>query len=127
MKRLAPVLAVALMAALPACTKELQAPTDTGVCWHMAQIPGGRVRFNKVAENISSVEKCAVALDVMRLRFLGLGGSQQSIYGAYQGQFLFLSNEGVFVGQHINGGRYLLLVPTGDGRLVKPGPMPIQQ
>jgi len=125
MKRLAPVFAVALMA-LPACSKELQAPTNAGVCWHMAQLPGGKVRFNRVAQNVASVERCAVALDAMRLRFLGLGGSQETIIGAYQGQYLFLGGQGIFVSQHLNGGRYLLLVPTGDGRLVKPGAMPAQ-
>jgi hypothetical protein len=125
MRALVPVFALALMA-LPACSKELQAPTDTGVCWHMAQLPDGRVRFNKVAQNAPSIEHCAVDLDAMRLRFLGLGGSQENIMGAYQGQFLFLGNQGVFVSQHLNGGRYVLLVPTGDGRLVKPGAMPVQ-
>ncbi len=125
MKRLAPLLAIAVLA-LPACTKELQAPTDAGVCWHMVQLPDKSVRFNRLAQNIPSVEKCAVALDVMRLRFLGLGGSQTSIYGAYQGQFLFLNTEGVFVAQHLNGARYPLLVPTGDGRLAKPGEQAVQ-
>jgi len=125
MRTLAPVLALALMA-LPACSKELQAPTDTGVCWHMAQLPDGTVRFNKVAQSAQSIENCAVDLDAMRLRFLGLGGSQENIMGAYQGQFLFLGTQGVFVSQHLNGGRYVLLVPTGDGRLVKPGAIPVQ-
>ncbi len=125
MKRLAPVLAIALMA-LPACSKELEAPADRGVCWHMAQKPDGKVQFNRVADKVPSIEKCAVALDVMRLRFLGLGGSHEDIMGAYQGQFLFLGTQGVFVSQHLNGGRYLLLVPTGDGRLVKPGALPAQ-
>ena len=125
MKRLAPLMVLALLG-VSACTKELEAPTDAGICWHMAQLPDGTVRFNKVAQNIPTIEKCAVQLDVMRLRFLGLGGTHEDIVGAYQGQFLFLGSQGVFVSQHLNGGRYLLLVPTGDGRLVKPGSLPAQ-
>ncbi len=62
----------------------------------------------------------------MRLRFLGLGGGNEEIVGAYQGQYLFLGRQGVFLSQSLNGNRYLLLVPTGDGRLAKPGAIPQQ-
>ncbi len=120
MRHAAAILLLGLLA-LSACTKELEAPADRGVCWHMASLPGGKVRFNKVAENRTSVEQCAVALEAMRLRFLGLGGGNEDIVGAYQGQYLFLGRQGVFFSQSLNGNRYLLLVPTGDGRLAKPG------
>ena len=125
MNRLALIL-VAGALALTACSKDPQAPTETGVCWHMAQLPDGHVRFNRLAQNVTSIEKCAVALDAMRLRFLGMGGSHEEIIGAYQGQYLFLGSQGVFISQHLNGARYLLLVPTGDGRLAKPGTVPAQ-
>ncbi len=112
---------------LPACEKKLEAPTDTGVCWHMVTLPDGKVRFNRVAENQDRIEKCAAALEGMRLRFLNLGGNQREIIGAYQGQFLFLTNnQGIFTAGSLDGGRYILLVPTGDGRLARPGAMPIQ-
>ncbi len=120
MNRLAWTLAIAVLA-LSACSKDPEAPTESGVCWHMAQLPDGRVRFNRLAQNVTSIEKCAVALEAMRLRFLGMGGSHENIIGAYQGQYLFLGPQGVFIAQHLNGARYLLLAPTGDGRLAKPG------
>ena len=125
MNRLVLLLAIG-STALAACTKELEAPTNPGVCWHMAPLPDGHVRFNVVARNAPTVEKCAVALEDMRQRFLGLGGNQEEIVGAYQGQFLFLGTRGVFISQRLNGARYPLLVPTGDGRLAKPGVMPVQ-
>ncbi len=125
MRVAAVVLALGLLA-LPACSKELEAPADQGVCWHMVTLPGGKVRFNKLAENKSTVEQCAAALEGMRLRFLGLGGGNEEIVGAYQGQYLFLGRQGVFLSQSLNGNRYLLLVPTGDGRLAKPGAIPQQ-
>jgi hypothetical protein len=125
MNRIALLLAGGLLA-LAGCTKELEAPTDAGVCYHMVQLKDGTVRFNKVAQNVTSVEKCAVALDAMRLRFLAIGGSHQEIMGAYQGQFLFLGPTGVFIAQHVNGARYPLLVPNGEGQLVKPGSAPAQ-
>ena len=111
---------------LAGCEKKLEAPTDQGVCWHMAPLPGGKVRFNKVAENVDQIEKCAAALEAMRLRFLNLGGSNQEITGAYQGQYLFLTTNGIFTAGSLDGGRYILLVPTGDGRLARPGAMPVQ-
>jgi len=130
MSRFGPFLALGLLTlgplGLAACAKQIEAPADRGVCWHMAQLKDGKVRFNKVAENASSVERCAVALEAMRLRFLGLGGGNEEITGAYQGQYLFLGRQGVFFSQSLNGNRYLLLVPTGDGRLAKPGAIPQQ-
>ena len=120
MRPLALLAALGLIA-LPACTKQLEAPTDQGVCWHMAQLKDDKVRFNRLAKNVDSIEKCAVALEAMRMRFLGLGGSNRDIIGAYQGQFLFLQPEGIFIGQSLTSGRYLLLVRTEDGKLAKAG------
>ncbi len=88
----------------------------------MASLPGGKVRFNRVADHLDRLEKCAAALEGMRERFLSLGGSNREITGAYQGQFLFLTPQGVFTATRFNGGRYLLLVPTPDGQsLMRPG------
>ena len=41
--------------------------------------------------------------------------------GAYQGNFVFLQSEGVFVASDMKRARYLALVRTGDGRLAIPG------
>ena len=125
MKRLASVVALGLLLA-PGCAKEVPAPQDQGVCWHMAQLKDGTVKFNRLAQNVPSIEACAVQLEVMRLRFEQLGSPGDNMIGAYQGRFLFLQPEGIFTGERLNGGRYLLLVRTGDGRLAKPGVMPVQ-
>jgi hypothetical protein len=123
-----PPLAFAVLATLGlgACEKKVEAPADTGVCWHMVNLAGGKVRFNKLSQNVPSIERCAADLEAMRLRFAALGSSNDQMIGAYQGQFLFLQPEGIFTGQSLNGGRYLLLVRTGDGRLAKPGVLPVQ-
>ena len=125
-----PVCALALCAlagiSLSACEKRIEAPTDTGVCWHMVSLPDGKARFNKLTQNVPSIERCAADLEAMRLRFSALGQSNDHMIGAYQGQFLFLQPEGIFTGPSLNGGRSLLLVRTGDGRLAKPGVMPVQ-
>ena len=112
--------------ALGGCTKQLEAPTNKGICWHMVMLPGGKARFNKLAQNVTSLEKCAAELEGMRLRFSAFGQSNDHMIGAYQGQYLFLQPEGIFTGTSLNGSRYLLLVRTGDGRLAKPGVLPVQ-
>jgi hypothetical protein len=123
---LAPTLALLSLLALGACEKQLEAPTDTGVCWALAQFPDGKTRFNRLASNQPDLEHCAAQLEIMRLRFRALGSTQTSVTGAYQGQFLFIQPEGVFTAQTYDGYRFPFLVRTGDGRLAVPGAMPVQ-
>lgn len=125
MNRLRPLLAAAALL-LAACSQGVQPPTDSGVCWHMVQLRSGKVRFNRLASNVPSLEACAAQLEAMRQRFAALGASTDQTIGAYQGQFLFLQPEGIFTSQSLDGVHYLLLVRTGDGRLVKPEVMPVQ-
>ena len=105
---------------LAGCQQKIEAPYDKGVCWHMVPLTGGKVRFNKLSENRPSLESCAASLEGMRERFLGLGGSDQNIIGAYQGNFLFLGNTGVFTSTSLTGARWPALVRTSDGRLAIP-------
>ncbi len=111
---------------LAGCTKQIEAPSDRGVCWALAQLPNGGVRFNKLAQNQPDLEHCAAQLEIMRLRFRALGSTQTLLTGAYQGQFIFLQPEGVFTAQTYDGYRFPFLVRTGDGRLAMPGAMPSQ-
>jgi hypothetical protein len=114
---------IAALAALSlcACAKQVEAPTDVGVCWHVVPLTGGKVRFNRLADHQPNIETCAASLEGMRLRFLGLGGQVHDLVGAYQGNFIFLQPEGVFISQSLTGYRYLALVRTEDGRLAMPG------
>jgi hypothetical protein len=122
-----PLLALFAALGLGACQKALDAPMDRGVCWHLAQFPDGKVRFNKLAEGQPDLEHCAAQLEMMRLRFRALGSTQTDITGAYQGQFLFLDPDGVFTAQSYTGYKYPFMVRTGDGRLAVPGAMPEQK
>jgi hypothetical protein len=125
------VLGFAASLALPlaACSSKnkVEAPADHNVCFHVAPLKDGSVRFNKLDENVSNIESCAAALEGMRLKFLRIGGQMQEIAGAYNGQFLFLQKDGVFMSTKYDGSRYLLLVRTGDGRLAMVGAMPQSQ
>ena len=129
MTRWTPLLIAALAAGLglAGCAKQIDAPTNKGVCWHAVPLKNHQMRFNQLSINQPSIENCAGSLEAMRLRFLGLGGPNDEIMGAYQGNFLFLQHEGVFMSPSLTGNRYLLLVRTGDGRLANEGVIPQPQ
>jgi hypothetical protein len=113
--RLYPPIAAALaMLALGACKASIEAPTDAGVCYHFAAIQQGKPKFNVVATGVPDLEHCAGRLEAMRDRFLALGGTNRDIVGAYQGNFLFLGDEGVFTSQSFDGARFPFLVRSGD-------------
>lgn len=109
-------------AALTACGGGVEAPYEPGVCFSVETGDEGEApAFHKLAEDQPQIEHCAARLEEMRLRFLRQGGSRQEVTGAYQGQFLFLDREGVWIGKSLDGSRFFLLARTGDGRLAMPG------
>ncbi len=121
MKLIPLALALLSVTALSACDTSPRPPGDTGVCYHYAQPKGQKPHFNVLARNVPTLEQCAADLEAMRIRFLGLGGNQTDITGAYQSKFLFLERDGIFTADSLNGASYLALVRTGDGRLAPPG------
>ena len=116
----------AALFALGACEKQVEAPMDTGVCWHVVFPKDQPPKFNRLTSSQPNLETCAASLEAMRVKFLRMGGGNETLIGAYQGKFLFLQREGIFTGDTLTGGRYLALVRTGDGRLAIPGAMPSQ-
>jgi hypothetical protein len=107
--------------ALSACQTQVQAPDEAGVCWHMVTLQDGKTRFNPLARNVRDIEHCAAALEAMRLEFNRLGQTNEEVVGGYQGNFVWLEREGVFISQTLNGSRFPAMVRSGDGRLVIPG------
>jgi hypothetical protein len=122
MKRLALTTSVLIALGAAACADGPTAPYDPGVCYHVALPDEGRgePRFNVVATDQPQIEFCAARLEALRLRFLGLGGSNREITGAYQGQFIFIDRAGVSFGKTLTGARFVALARTGDGRLAIP-------
>jgi hypothetical protein len=124
MRQAALVAVLGASAALAACTQQVKAPYDPGVCFVVAQPKEGEkgeVRFNRLADNQPQMEACAARLEEMRIRFLRMGGSQAELVGSYQGKFLFLDRAGVWQAQSLTGNRFFALARTGDGRLAVPG------
>jgi hypothetical protein len=120
------VLAVAALVAsglaLTACEKQIKPPFETGVCFHVVTNKDGSLRYNPVARNVPQMEECAATLEGMRIRFVRMGQSNnRSMVGAYQGSFIFIEKEGIYLGQTYDGPRFMSLVRTGDGRLAVPG------
>jgi len=124
MRSLVPVLAAgALALTLAACSNTFEAPFDEGVCYYVVpgETEGEPPRLNVVARDQPQIELCAARLEEMRLRFLGMGGTNREIIGAYQGQFIFIDARGVQFGKTLTGSRFFALARTGDGRLAIPG------
>ena len=121
----ASVLLLALaLAGAGGCSNRVRPPGDPGVCYHVTFKKSGEIAaFNKLV-NAPNLEVCAANLEAMRLKFLGLGGSAQSIAGAYQANFIFVEPKGISTSTTLDGPRYIALVRTGDGRLAIPGAMP---
>jgi hypothetical protein len=117
------VAALAPVLALGACRAQIEPPGDAGTCYHLAAIQDGKPKFNVLAKSEPDMEHCAAALEAMRDRFLSLGGTNRDIVGAYQNNFLFLGDEGVFTGTSYEGARYPFLVRSG-GQLVPVGSNP---
>jgi hypothetical protein len=99
---------------------ELAAPTEVGVCWHLVRADG-QWKFNRLAANQPQLEHCAARLEEMRIRFMMLGSEGGEVTGAYQGQFIFLNQRGVYTARSLSTTPYLAMVRTGDGRLAIPG------
>ncbi|MEJ0066484.1 MAG: hypothetical protein WDM85_14640 [Caulobacteraceae bacterium] len=76
-----------------------------------------------LAKSVPDMEHCAANLEAMRSRFLALGSANRDIVGAYQANFLFLGDDGVFTGTTYAGARYPFLVRSG-GQLVPVGSAP---
>lgn len=106
---------------LAACEPRVTAPTEAGVCWHMVTLEDGKTRFNPLARNVPDIEHCAAALEAMRIENGRMGQNRDEVIGGYQGSFIWLEREGVFISQSLNGSRFPALVRSGDGRLVIPG------
>ncbi len=96
-------------------------PTETGVCYSVAQPKKGEYKFNVVSRNVTDLEHCGANLEAMRIKFLSMGGNRSTMTGVYQGHYIFINHAGLFSSTELDGPQYPLLVRTGDGRLARPG------
>jgi hypothetical protein len=128
MTRPTPAIALILAltaAALSACAKRTEPPGTPGICYDVVTDKTGALKYNKLVQ-APNLETCAANLEAMRLKFLRMGGTTRQLLGAYQANFIFIQDQGIFTSTSLEGPCYLALVRTGDGRLAIPGAMPQQ-
>ena len=110
-----------LLLSLGACAKQIATPTEQDACFEAVPHKDGSVAFQRLTQHEATMESCAGALEGMRERFLGLGGSRHNLIGTYNGHYLFLGPAGVQTSDSFDGVRYPFLVRSDDGRLIAAG------
>src|SRR6185312_9029041 len=89
-------LAAAPLLLLGGCEKKIRAPTDSGVCYFIGHVkkteaPNG-LKFNVIARDQPDIEHCAVQLYNLRRSMLTTGTAGDETDGAYQGDFMQVTN-----------------------------------
>ncbi len=114
---------LAALAALAGCgAPQIAAPSEKGVCYVMRGDDKTR-RFDVIARDLADIEHCAAQLERMRLNLERLGSAQGDVTGIFQGHFVFLTADGIFTSDRLEGTRFLLLVRY-NGSLVMPAAVP---
>lgn len=102
------------VAGLAACGKPVQPPTTRGVCWLMTT-ELDQPRFTPLTEYNDSLNSCAGQIEAVRLR----GGHGDALTGAYNGHFIFVSEEAMQTADRLDGNRSHLFTPALRAELQK--------
>lgn len=100
------LLGLAAAVGLFGCEKPLTAPGHTGVCWRMVEGMNSKPDFKPVAPNIDTLENCAVRLEGIRMAY------GQPVTGAFQGRFIYVSDEEISAASGPNAQRYRVFTPA---------------
>lgn len=107
---------------LAGCQDRVQAPeAPDGTCFLVAPQEDGTINFTAMPDLQPNMENCAARLEENRVRWLRMGGTRRQVIGYYGGQYLFVDGAGVSLSQSLDGGRFVALRRTSDGRLAIPG------
>lgn len=120
LKPVSVMIALGAALVLGACDNLPKAPTETGMCYSVATLRSGKIKFNLVAPNQPTLEACIARLEEVRVKFLRMGGSHRDMIGAYQGKFLFIDATGVAVADGLKSGRFYAFTRGPDGTLALP-------
>jgi hypothetical protein len=119
-------LALLIILGLAACAKQVVPPSEVDACFEAVPRADGTFVFNRLSQHEPNMESCAGALEGMRQRFLGFGGSKHDIMGVYNAHYLFLGPGGVQMSESVDGMRFPFLERTSDGQLVAAGAIQTQ-
>ena len=99
---------VAALLALAGCSPAADAPDQVGICWMQAgpAPAGAKPRFGLLSRGDANLETCAMHLELTRI-----SKHRQSIFGAFQGQYVFVDREAIASSESLNGQRFSLFTP----------------
>ena len=100
-----------LLTGLAACSSQAVAPSGEGVCWRMFEAADQQPRFEVVGRDVPNLESCAVQLEGARM----MEGTPTS--GAYNGHFIFVTEEQITSATTINGVRIRVIEPADRQRI----------
>lgn len=110
MKRIAAL----LLTGLAACASPTAAPSGAGLCWRMAEVAGQAPTFRIMARDVPNLESCAVLLDGARMM------EGQPTSGAYNGYFIFATDDQITSAKARNGAR-IRVFETEDRQEIRAG------
>ena len=103
-----------LLTGLAACSSQAVAPSGEGVCWRMFEAADQQPRFEVIGRDVPNLESCAVQLEGARM-MEGIATS-----GAYNGHFIFVTEDQITSATTVNGVRIRVLEPE-DRRKIQEG------
>ena len=104
------LLALALMM-LAACGQPLEAPRNAGICWRLGPGMNGRPDFRPLSNGVDTLENCAVQLE-------GLSRTGKGpVTGAFQGRFIFVTDESVTAAAAEHAQRYRVFSPEQRAKI----------
>ncbi|HEX5377703.1 MAG TPA: hypothetical protein VFW47_03980 [Phenylobacterium sp.] len=96
---------------LAGCQKPLEAPGNPGVCWRLAPAMNGQQDFKPFATDIDTLENCAARLEGLHL------AHGQPMVGAFQGRFIYVTDEDVTVAANASSQRYRVFTPQQRAKI----------
>jgi hypothetical protein len=102
------VTALTLVSAFPSPQR---APLQPGLCSTVTTDASGRAVFNAIAHDVDNLETCGARLEAVRIL------SNQPVFGAYQGVYVVVDEQGIDAQPTINGPRREL-ISRGDRRRI---------
>jgi hypothetical protein len=100
--------AVAALLALTGCSPAADAPDQVGICWMQAgPVPAeAKPRFVLLSRGDANLETCAMHLELTRI-----SKHRSNIFGAFQGQYVFVDREAIASSESLTGQRFSLFTP----------------
>jgi len=103
-----------LLIGMAACSSQTPAPSGAGLCWRMFEVADQQPEFRIIARDVPNLESCAAQLEGARMM------EGQPATGAYNGHFIFATEEQISSATTMNGTR-VRIFEAEDRREVQDG------